>query len=833
MKKLLIILLVLCAITTQAQDFQQRIDSIRVAETTEDSTTYVVYFTTLGGYDNYTVEYKEEGSTILANILYSFTEQPQQTTIKIKNDTYRNAIVSIMNRFQTGGTNENPEYSDWEEVDSEEILLSSEEKEYTPLLSPKNQWNEYAENISLGPNYLYKKTYTTKIGNETLLNDTLYFQLLITKDKNTSVWEDAGYIREDVENRKVYYKPRVNVSEILLYNFSAKVGDVFQSHDIQSFDILDEQRNRKVEVEITVEAIDYILIDGVLRKRMQVRAATDYSFPQHQKHTWIEGIGNMNGFLRSTDALQASGREQLYLLCFLQNEELVYKPENAKSEECFVWQTTTNTIVNENSSWAVRHEGVCPDCPISTDYIYFDGDSVYNGKIYKKVFYYSDKQHTERLFAGLMREQNRKTYFIAANSEIEQILYDFSLKQGDTFEFIANVGKPSEMETLYVLQSDSVLINNELKKRLILTLKNDITYVFDTIIENVGSLSGLLYPNCYYCVGVRSDLLCYFENEELVYKNPEYSECYYNNQENEKEYTPLLSSKNQWNEYAENFIFAPKNHYKKTYTTKIGNEIELNDTLYYQLVMTKDKHASVWENVGYLREDVENRKVYYKPKIDMSEILLYNFSAEVGDVFQSYDIQCLDGTCGPLYNTRYEKAEIKVEAVDYIVINDTLRKRMEVRATTLNTTYQESQRHTWIEGVGNMNGFLRSTDALSTMGREQLYLLCFLQNEELIYKPENAKSEECFVWQETVGTGGNLSQNSGITVYPNPATDILTISAQDKNIALVEIFDMSGQKMYNQTHGEEINVGSLAKGNYLLVIREDNGITTTLTFIKN
>ncbi|MDR2963723.1 MAG: hypothetical protein LBU90_08865 [Bacteroidales bacterium] len=139
----------------QAQNVQQRIDSIRVAEVRSDSTKYEVYFTTLSGYDNYNIEYKENGATLQANILYSLTEKQQQTTIAIKNDTYNNAVVAIMNRFQTGGTTENPEFSEWNEVDAEEIDLRSEKENYSPLLSPSAQWNEFAENMSSG--YVYKK----------------------------------------------------------------------------------------------------------------------------------------------------------------------------------------------------------------------------------------------------------------------------------------------------------------------------------------------------------------------------------------------------------------------------------------------------------------------------------------------------------------------------------------------------------------------------------------------------------------------------------------------------------------------------------------------------
>lgn len=535
MKKLLPVLLALCAMTTQAQNFQQRIDSIRVAETTEDSTSYVVYFTTLGGYDKYMVEYKEKGTTIQANILYSLTEQPQQTTIKIKNDTYRNAIVTIMNRFQTGGTSENPEYSNWEEVDSEEILLKTKPKEYTPLLLPENQWNELVENFSLSPEHQYQKTYITKIGSDTLINGVSYYKLLTARDELSSVWSNNGYIREDIETRKVYYKPQKDEQEILLYNFNVldmQVGNEIQSYDFQY----------KTNVLLKIERVEYDYIGGESRMIVTLRSTSlDVNCVCYEDHIWIEGIGNMDGFLRSTMAMNPNGSDKMSLLCFFQNDELIYRPEDAKSEDCFVWwegntPITTHTIVNENSSWATltyllgAENGKTAIVKAWTDYYFFDGDSVFNGKTYKKVFYHGDEQHTERFFAGLMREENLITYFKTTNThtDIEANLYDFSVKTGDTFEHTVASGNYIGTIILQVLQSDSVLINNELKKRLIISERNK-KYPLDTIIENVGSLQGLLYPLIYTGVGTAQELLCYTQNDELLYQNPKRAKCYYDN----------------------------------------------------------------------------------------------------------------------------------------------------------------------------------------------------------------------------------------------------------------------------------------------------------------
>ena len=98
-----------------------------------------------------------------------------------------------------------------------------------------------------------------------------------------------------------------------------------------------------------------------------------------------------------------------------------------------------NTIVNANSSWAILSYGLGSwnvPCNVTTQYVYFGSDSIINEYTYKKLFSCNDKLHENIKYEGLIREQNKKTYFIPANFETEYLLYDFSLEKGMTFEYI-------------------------------------------------------------------------------------------------------------------------------------------------------------------------------------------------------------------------------------------------------------------------------------------------------------------------------------------------------------------------------------------------------------
>ena len=216
------------------------------------------------------------------------------------------------------------------------------------MLISGNQWNELAENVSLPPAYQYQRTYITRIGSDTLINGMSYYKLLTARDELSSIWLNNGYIREDIETRKVYYKPQKDEQEIVLYSFNVldmQVGNEIQSYDIQA----------KTNVLLSVGSVEYNYIGGKYRMVVTLRSTSlDVNCICYEDHVWIEGIGNMDGFLRSTMAIRPGGGDKISLLCFSQNEELVYKPENTNVEDCFVYKylnrsTYTGKIIGKGN----------------------------------------------------------------------------------------------------------------------------------------------------------------------------------------------------------------------------------------------------------------------------------------------------------------------------------------------------------------------------------------------------------------------------------------------------------------------------------------------------
>jgi len=82
------------------------------------------------------------------------------------------------------------------------------------------------------------------------------------------------------------------------------------------------------------------------------------------------------------------------------------------------------------------------------------------------------------------------------------------------------------------------------------------------------------------------------------------------------------------------------------------------------------------------------------------------------------------------------------------------------------------------------------------------------------------------VWIDNVNISnvtGISEIESDLTIYPNPATDNMTISTSE-NVQRVEIFNMQGQLVKAESGNvTSISVKDLANGMYTLKLTTDNG----------
>lgn len=75
----------------------------------------------------------------------------------------------------------------------------------------------------------------------------------------------------------------------------------------------------------------------------------------------------------------------------------------------------------------------------------------------------------------------------------------------------------------------------------------------------------------------------------------------------------------------------------------------------------------------------------------------------------------------------------------------------------------------------------------------------------------------------TASTTGTNNMSSKLSIYPNPAKDILTIEGSYKS---VDMFDILGNLVLSSEATKNINVSELSNGVYMLNINTENGVST-------
>lgn len=184
-------------------------------------------------------------------------------------------------------------------------------------------------------------------------------------------------------------------------------------------------------------------------------------------------------------------------------------------------------MLKEGKSWNILSIGYTPDLTsyiAGTEIIKFEGDTLVNDTLYKKVWQSKDSLKTKWGHLGFVREVADSGLYYRNSEGIEWMMYKYNLKLGELFDVKQN---GFTIATITANKIDSVLINGIYKKRY------SFSYSFggavsDNWIEGIGSMYGILYPNYIGVTGGTNRLLCSYNNDVLMYKNSDYSNCFYN-----------------------------------------------------------------------------------------------------------------------------------------------------------------------------------------------------------------------------------------------------------------------------------------------------------------
>ena len=151
---------------------------------------------------------------------------------------------------------------------------------------------------------------------------------------------------------------------------------------------------------------------------------------------------------------------------------------------------------------------------------------------------------------------------------------------------------------------------------------------------------------------------------------------------------------------------------------------------------------------------------------------------------------------------------------DTVILNDNKeRVQLKLKAMCTPDTY------TWIQGIGNIgfNVFAQEENCRIDQGGP---FYCFYTNDELIFM--NPWYSDCDITPTIDIILANL------TIYPNPATDLLTIDSPDENLDgyTLQMSNILGERVLRkslQDYKNTLDIASLERGIYLYQIFSAEG----------
>lgn len=286
-----------------------------------------------------------------------------------------------------------------------------------------------------------------------------------------------------------------------------------------------------------------------------------------------------------------------------------------------------------------------------------------------------------------------------------------------------------------------------------------------------------------------------------------------------QEYIPITNSNNHWKVQFTMSFMASGNCPGLTVNHDyfFGEEVSINGKVYLELFKKYEDNAlATWQiieqqcpnegfptdlmgmtvlediHVGYLRDDIINKKVYFLKNGDTEENELYNFSYPYG-------------------NTVIE---------DYHLI-----KVSNTKAFGLNTTQQEHRyQGTYVYhdyyGIGNIADLIHHWYSLADLEGGGFRLLGFSNDNGVTFfnKENNILSNL---------ESDNINQ---VNIYPNPAKETLNIKT-NKPVKSTSIYSLDGIKIF-ETNSENLKIEHLNTGTYIIIVSFKDGSVYKNKFIK-
>jgi hypothetical protein len=251
------------------------------------------------------------------------------------------------------------------------------------------------------------------------------------------------------------------------------------------------------------------------------------------------------------------------------------------------------------------------------------------------------------------------------------------------------------------------------------------------------------------------------------------------------------------------------------------------DGIYYKKIVTEVLpltngsccYVPTGLGVGFLRQDIAEKKVYWRNQWTNGDTLLYDFTLNVGDTLNSF-LNYPDPWTEPK----------TVLSIDSVLVGTSYHKRFNIDTSDFRNEYTYSI----IEGVGSTDGFSGVHE--NNAWQFGIGLTCFSENGDVVYTPQhNPDTIPC--GDLPVGIN-DLNQKSAkiVSVFPNPSSGRITLTCQESSLPLkIIIYDMFGRKHLEVGSDKEftgIDISELSPGIYYLRAETNKTLVTLKKIIK-
>ena len=453
---------------------------------------------------------------------------------------------------------------------------------------------------------------------------------------------------------------------------------------------------------------------------------------------WQEFVGSYSGFLHG--GLLVPGSSNYQLLCAYKDNALAYSVDN----DTF---TDNDTFIEYGCEYNAEQspEDLFPtlwglqrtDVELSTMEGYVD------------PYHLSFKEYTPTLVNGKLYLCDGRNYFREENNQVllyapylgmeeELVLYDWTLEVGDTLPFKPKRYTDEQLGMLFRVTDVSTIQLLDGKEYKKWTFSGGYEFV-----EGIGAINkGFGH---FYCLrhtthtGMSAGrrLVCASRNGQLLIDNTEKwgVEC-----QCEIETSYKSHWCNTWNILVKTGSVHPP--VEATYRYQLAKDTVIGDYTYTTIVSKAINDALDAPRYVAAVRFTDDRKVYIY--YDNAEYLLYDFNVQEGD-----ELEVFAGINN--YTSEIKTYKCTVTGVEqYACVGCPAAITLEVHnhPNDFREFYRQTQ---WIEGVGDINGFLNGINHYVEMdGGGSEYLLCAYKGDELKYTGD---------LYEEYGCGDNAEQN--------------------------------------------------------------------------